>query len=313
MFNFRLLRHLWYFSIVAEEKNFRRAADRLGISQPPLTQQIKILESSLQLKLLERSHRETTLTPEGAAILPEVNRLLEQADRVSIVVAEARRGNLERITIGAITSTILHLLPGVIEDLRALHPDASVNVREMDTTSALQALSRNEIDLALGRFFAADSGVNVKQLVTDKLHVALPTNHELLAKDEILITDLAEYEWIHFPRRINPRNFDLVTAACSKHGFAPRLTHQVTNQLSQMAFVACGLGIALLPQSLKSFYVGHVEFRPLKPDLEVPTASAAWINDTPLIRSVVELASRGDSMRAARISSAGPRQSLDGL
>jgi DNA-binding transcriptional LysR family regulator len=305
MLNFRLLRHLWYFSVVAEEKNFRRAADRLGISQPPLTQQIKVLENALQLKLLDRSRRQTQLTPQGAAILPELTRLIEQAERLNAVVAEARRGNLERITIGAVTSAILHLLPSVIEDLKKIRPEATINVIEMDTTSSMQALERNEIDLAIGRFFAPEGTVKVKRLVVDKLHVALPTHHALLAKDEIHITDLADDDWIHFPRRINPRNFDMVTAACSRHGFAPRLTHQVSNQLSQMAFVACGFGVALLPRSLTDFYVGHVEFRPLKPELEIVTAAAAWVTETPLIKTVVDLAGRGGTMRAARISSAG--------
>lgn len=292
MFNFRLLRHLWYFAVVAEEKNFRRAAERLGISQPPLTQQIQILENALQLKLFDRSNRKTTLTPEGIAILPEVTRLLEQADRLNVVAAEARRGNLERVSVGAITSAILHLLPSVIEEFKIMRPEATINIIEMDTTSALQALARNEIDIALGRFQSAEEGVNVKHLVVDRLHVALPTHHALLAKNEIHITDLADYEWVYFPRRVNPRNFDMVTAVCSKHGFAPRLTHQVTNQLSQMAFVACGLGVALLPQSLRHFYVGHVEFRPIKPDIEVVTAAAAWVKDTPLIRTVIDLVGR---------------------
>jgi DNA-binding transcriptional LysR family regulator len=299
MINYRLIRHLWYFSIVAEEGNFRRAAERLGISQPPLTQQIKVLEHSLQLKLLDRSKRETTLTPHGAAILPEVQQLLDQAERLNLLVADARQGRLESLSIGSITSAILHILPGVIPRVREMYPNASIRVEEMNTSSGLEALARGQVQLAIGRFTTVNEPLKHRTLFTDRLDVALPRGHELLEREVIEIGDLAGYDWIHFPRRINPRNFDMVTTACHRAGFSPRLTHQVTNQLSLMAFVACGLGVALLPRSITSFYKGYVQFRPLNPELRIVTAAAAWLVETPLINCIVSLAGESDAMRAS--------------
>ena len=303
MIDFRLIRHLWYFSVVAEERNFRRAAERLGISQPPLTQQVKVLESSLQLKLLERSKRETTLTPQGAAILPEVQRLLDQAERLNLLVTDAKHGRLEKVRIGSITSAILHILPGVVEGIRERFPSATVSVQEMNSSSALEALERGDIDLALGRFVTVKDPLKLRKLFIDRLNAALPPHHELLEKDEVEIVDLADYDWVHFPRRINPRNFDMLVAACNKHGFSPRLSHQVTNQLSLMAFVACGLGVALLPHSITAFYEGYAQFRRLQPELKIVTAAAAWRVETPLIKTIVELAGKHDAMRAPLVRS----------
>lgn len=140
--------------------------------------------------------------------------------------------------------------------------------------------------------------MKMKQLFTDRLDVALPPNHELLDRTVVEIGDLADSDWIHFPRRINPRNLDMVTATCNEHGFSPRLTHQVTNQLSLMAFVACGLGVALLPRSITAFYEGYVEFRHLEPKMEIVTAAAAWKVETPLTRTIVDLAGKHDAIRA---------------
>src|SRR5688572_16083905 len=119
MINFRLVRHLWLFLIVAEEKNFSRAAKRLGMSQPPLTEQIQVLEQSLKMRLFERSRRGAQLTPAGAAILPAVRKFAEQLQRLELAVQEAAAGQTGLLTIGAISSAMVDVLPALLEQLKA--------------------------------------------------------------------------------------------------------------------------------------------------------------------------------------------------
>jgi DNA-binding MarR family transcriptional regulator len=151
MINFRLLKHLYLFSVVAEELHFRRAAARLGMSQPPLTEQIQVLEAALKVKLFDRSGKGVQLTAEGAAILPAVKKLVFQMDRVEVAVQESLRGRGRMVTIGAITTAMASPLPAVIEQLKAEVPDASISVIEIDSAEVLVALDEGVIDVAFAR------------------------------------------------------------------------------------------------------------------------------------------------------------------
>ena len=133
MINFRLVRHLWLFLAVAEEQHFGRAAKRLGMSQPPLTEQIQVLEAVLKAKLFVRSRRGAQLTPLGAAILPAVRKFADQLQQLELAVREAASGQSGVLTIGAITSAMLEVLPRFLEKLRAAHPTLTLAVREIDS------------------------------------------------------------------------------------------------------------------------------------------------------------------------------------
>ena len=141
MINFRLIRHLWLFLAVAEEQNFGRAAKRLGMTQPPLTEQIQILEQALKVKLFERSRRGARLTPVGAAILPAVRKFADQLERLELAVEDALAGHQGMLTIGAISSAMFDVLPGALERFKQEHPQVTVAVREIDSVEAVPALS----------------------------------------------------------------------------------------------------------------------------------------------------------------------------
>jgi DNA-binding transcriptional LysR family regulator len=179
MIDFRLFRQLWYFLALAEERHFGRAAKRLGISQPPLTQQIQMLEQTLRVRLFERSRSQTTLTPAGLAILPSVQRLAEQAARLESIVMEVRNGVVEQVTIGAINSAIVGLLPTVIRDVRLLFPGANIALFELDSTTAWERLVSKEIDIAFGRYDRHTGDVKVAQLADDRLLAAIPSTNPL--------------------------------------------------------------------------------------------------------------------------------------
>ena len=290
MINFRLIRHLWLFLAVAEEKHFGRAAKRLGMSQPPLTEQIQVLEQALKVKLFERSRRGAQLTPVGAAILPAVRKFAEQLERLELAVREATTGHTGVLTIGAITSAMMDVLPPLIERLKIDYPQLTVSVKEIDSVDAIPALEAGDVDLAFARL-EGDLGATIQSLplMQDRLAVALPRTHAMAGMPRIRLASLAEEDFVIFSRQVSPVYFDSLVASCRACGFSPRIVHEVRTVASQIAFVGCGQGIALVPSALKKLAPENVVVRPLKENVSVVTTAMAWstARNNPLVDAVV--------------------------
>lgn len=292
MINFRLVRHLWLFLAVAEEQSFSRAAARLGMTQPPLTEHIQVLEQALKVKLFERSRRGAQLTPAGAAILPAVRKFAEQMERLEFAVLEAAAGQTGTLTIGAISSAMLNELPPLLDRLRADRPDLTIAVREIDSVDAIPMLTSGDVDLAFARL-EGELGSTIKSipLAEDRLAVAMPRSHKLAGLARIRLSSLAAEDFVMFSRQVSPVYFDYLTSACRSNGFSPRVLHEVRSVASQVAFVGCGQGIALVPSSMKRLAPANVVVRPLKEALNVVTTAMAWdtSRDNPLIAQVIAL------------------------
>ncbi|MDR9875235.1 LysR family transcriptional regulator [Pseudomonas allii] len=282
MINFRLIRHLWLFLAVAEEQNFGRAAKRLGMSQPPLSEQIQVLEQALKVKLFERSRRGAQLTPVGAAILPAVRKFAEQLERLELAVEEAVAGQSGMLTIGAISTAMFDVLPRLIDQLKQNYPHLTVSVREIDSVEAVPALEAGDIDLAFARLDGdLGSAIQSLPLREDRLMVALPSDHPLAARTRISLSSLASEPLVMFSRKVSPVYFDNLIATCRASGFSPRVLHEVRSVASQIAFVSCGQGIALVPASLKKLAPDNVVLRPLTQKLHVVTTAVAWNSERP--------------------------------
>lgn len=290
MINFRLIRHLWLFLAVAEEQNFGRAAKRLGMSQPPLSEQIQVLEQALKVTLFERSRRGAKLTPVGAAILPAVRKFAEQLERLELAVEEAVAGQSGLLTIGAISTAMFDVLPGLINQLKQHYPHLTVSVREIDSVEAVPALEAGDIDLAFARL-DGDLGPAIQSLplLEARLIVALPSDHPLAARTRISLSSLASEPLVMFSRRVSPVYFDNLIATCRASGFSPRVLHEVRSVASQIAFVSCGQGIALVPASLKKLAPDNVVLRALTQKLNVVTTAVAWNSErpNPLVTQVI--------------------------
>ena len=282
MINFRLIRHLWLFLAVAEEQNFGRAAKRLGMSQPPLSEQIQVLEQALKVTLFERSRRGAKLTPVGAAILPAVRKFAEQLERLELAVEEAVAGQSGMLTIGAISTAMFDVLPGLINQLKQQYPHLTVSVREIDSVEAVPALEAGDIDLAFARL-DGDLGQAIQSLPLreDRLMVALPSDHPLAARTRISLSSLASEPLVMFSRKVSPVYFDNLIATCRANGFSPRVLHEVRSVASQIAFVSCGQGIALVPAALKKLAPDNVVLRALTQKLNVVTTAVAWNSERP--------------------------------
>lgn len=282
MINFRLMRHLWLFLAVAEEQHFGRAAQRLGMSQPPLTEQIQTLEAALKVKLFDRNRRGAQLTPEGAAILPYVRKLVEQMEQLELAVREAAAGQIGLLTIGAISSAMLEVLPPLLEEFRQSHPGITVAVKEIDSADAVPMLRAGEIDVAFARLDQVDDEqIATTPLEEDRLAVALPKDHRLADATHVPLASLSQETFVMFAREVSPDYFDSLTAACRAHGFTPRVLHMVRSVASQVAFVGCGQGVALVPYSLRRLAPENVAVLPLEEILNVVTAAMAWNTSRP--------------------------------
>ncbi|UOO80990.1 LysR family transcriptional regulator [Uruburuella testudinis] len=290
MINFRLIRHLWLFLAVAEEEHFGRAAAKLGMSQPPLTEQIKQLEHALKVKLFERSRRGTQLTPVGRAVLPAVQQFARQLQQLESAVQEAVTGHSGTLTFGAITVAMLEVLPPLIEEIKRRHPDITVRVREIDSAEAVPLLQAGEIDMAFARldgYLGADIRSNT--LLRTPLAAAVPKSHRLSGKAQISLADLADEAFVMFERKVSPASFDALLATCRQAGFSPRILHEVRSVSLQIAFVGCNQGVALVPASLTQLLPANVVLLPLQEATRITTVAAAWqhTRDNRLIASVL--------------------------
>ena len=303
MINFRLVRHLWLFLAVAEEEHFGRAAQRLGMSQPPLTEQIQVLEQALKVKLFERGRHGAKLTQVGAAILPAVRKFAEQLARLELAVQEATQGNSGVLTIGAITSAMIDTLPPFIEHLKTRFPQLTVSVKEIDSVEAVPALERGDIDLAFARL-EGEQGPSIQSLALkqDRLAVALPKAHRFAELPRVRLASLADEAFVMFSRHYSPNYYDSIIAACRGAGFSPRVLHEVRSVASQIAFVGCGQGIALVPGSLKKMAADSVVFRPLKESVTVVTSAVAWSTEreNPVVDTAVEVLSMSRMIQAGK-------------
>ncbi|MDD0814370.1 LysR substrate-binding domain-containing protein [Curvibacter sp. HBC28] len=275
--DFRLIRQLWMFLAVAEEQHFGRAAQRLGMSQPPLTEQIKVLEQSLKMQLFARSRRGTQLSPAGAAILPAVRQFAGQVEQLERVVREVTSGQSGVLHVGAITSAMLETVPPLLEALKIAHPHLTVFVREIDSVEAVPALEAGELDLVFARLDGdVGSDIETIPMQEDRLAVALTKSHPLATQSKIRLKSLSAEQLVMSSRQVSPVYFDMLTSVCRTHGFSPRVLHEVRSVTSQIAYVSCGQGVALVPSSLRRLAPENVVVRPLKEKIMVVTAATAW-------------------------------------
>jgi DNA-binding transcriptional LysR family regulator len=211
-----------------------------------------------------------------------VRKFADQLERLELAVEEAVAGQSGILTIGAISTAMFDVLPGLIEQLKSDYPHLTVSVREIDSVEAVPALEAGDIDLAFARL-DGDLGASIKSLplTQDRLVVALPSDHPLAARTRISLASLATEPLVMFSRKVSPVYFDNLIATCRASGFSPRVLHEVRSVASQIAFVSCGQGIALVPASLKKLAPDNVVFRALIQKLNVVTTAVAWNADRP--------------------------------
>jgi DNA-binding transcriptional LysR family regulator len=288
------VREARYFIAVAEELHFGRAAERLSMSQPPLSQAIKALEHRLGTALLHRSTREVSLTGPGAVLLDACRALIGAAEAADAAVRQAADGQAGELRIGAVTSAFSDPLPRVLELFQQAHPRVDVRVREVDTHVAVQSLRRREIDVALARQLATPPGCERVTLRTEPFVLAVPASWAPATDEPWDLAATAELRWIWLPRSISPDYHDQVVACCRAAGFAPDARHIARSISSQLAMVASGLGVALVPEGAahrpEDVDVSRIRFVRLEHSATIDLA-AVWRRETsPLVDGFINSA-----------------------
>lgn len=290
--DFRLVKQLWMFLAVADEEHFGRAAKRLGMSQPPLTKQIQVLERSLGITLFERSRRGTRLSPAGQAILPSIKRFAGQVADLETEVREVASGHTGILRIGAITSAMLDTIPSLLAQASKAYPDLKIFIQEIDTVDAIPALKSGDLDLAFGRLEGDFEGdISWKSLQEAPLAVALSTASPLAQQTDISLRHLANEPMVIFAREVSPVYFDMLVSWCRACGFSPDLQYEVRSVASQVAFVSCGQGVALVPETMERLAPDNVIIKPLEENIPVVTAAMAWNtkNYNPMLTHILRL------------------------
>ena len=256
------LRQLRYFIALAEELHFGRAAERVGIAQPPLTQQIQKLEARLGCRLFDRG-RKTALTEAGAALLQEAPRILAQVEHAIEITRRAARGETGRLRVAAPPSVLLTALPGAIRKYRRLYPGVQFTLRELSTSAIEDAVRREEIDLGFLRETRPQAPLISRVVLEEAVVAVLPASHRLAARKGLTLASLHAEPFVFFPRQLGPAFYDKLLGFCMAAGFAPRVVQEATQWQTVVSFVEAGMGVSLAPGCVQRFRWNGVVYRRL--------------------------------------------------
>lgn len=295
------VRQARYFAAVAEELHFGRAAERLNMSQPPLSQAILALERQLGVKLLRRTSRQVLLTEAGRLFMEQCRVLIQSSERARTVAVQANAGVVGMLRIGAVTSAFHEPLPRILEIFRHSRPLVDLQVSEIDTHQGRSALLDTTLDVAVIRQAVSDRQLASVPLRRDRFVLAMHSQQQPMSESPVALADYRHASWIWLPRHISPDYHDELGAACRHAGFRPEPNHYANSIDSQLAMVACGLGVTLVPETSARQYRGVVAWRALREPVdlvELALVSRAGQNE-PLVEHFVQCAAQAVGESAA--------------
>lgn len=258
------LRLLRYFVAVAEAEHVGRAAERLHISQSPLSRQIRRLEDQLGLALFDRERRRVRMTKTGRWFLEEARDLLSQADRLARDADRYGKGEIGRVSIGFVQSAMWSsVLPAALRRFQVVRPGVSIELHNMSSTSQIDAMRRQEIDLGFVNLPPTDRTFTSIAVLDEPYLLAIPDGHCLAKKSKIIPADLDGAPWVTFARKLNPGAHDRMMAASAKAGFTPDIRYEATDSSTILGLVEAGLGLALMQGSVRGSGPASVIFRAL--------------------------------------------------
>ncbi|HWE08835.1 MAG TPA: LysR substrate-binding domain-containing protein [Solirubrobacteraceae bacterium] len=289
------LRQLRYFVAVAEELHFRRAAARLHISQPPLSQQIAALEDELGCRLLERTRRRVELTPAGEAFLRDARATLAELD-VAVSTARAIDAGQEGVLrVGFVGSALLSIVPSTIQRFRRTRPGIEIELRERSTVEQLRAVSTGLVDVGLVRPpIETDESLHTEVIRRERTVAAVPEGHPLARLRRVPLRRLATQPLVLFPRRQAPGYHDLLIGRLAATGTTPQVAQYAPEMMTIIGLVAAGIGVSPVPASVAHLAIDGVTYRPLSgaPDTELVAVTRA-AEQSPVVRAFLAEARAG--------------------
>ena len=255
------LHHLRHFVAVAEELHFGRAALRLRMAQPPLSQSIKRLEVDLGFPLLERTRRRVELTSAGSVFLREAQRTLAQADEAVRLARRAASDAIAELSVTFVSAALYHLLPEALRRFGEAHPKVAIRLDERPTDAQLADIIEGKVDLGFVHPPVADGGkLDVQTVYRDRLVLAIPEADAHNWPDSVSLADLAAKRFILFPYIQGPALHTRITEACRRAGFLPNIAQEARQMHTILSLVAARMGVAPVPSGARSMRVEGVRF-----------------------------------------------------
>jgi len=273
------LRHLRYFVAVAEELNFSRAAARLGIAQPPLSQQIRRLEELMDTQLFHRSSRRVELTDAGRELLEGARRTLSQAEDAVSGAQRMGRGETGALTVAFAASVMFLSLPRLIRAFRSRYPSVHLELRELPTAPQLAALHTREIDIGFVRQPGRDKALMIQTVMTEPLLIGLNKRHPLAKENHVPLSALADENFVLFPRDVAPGLHAQVFAVCKAAGFTPHVTQESRELYTTVSLVEAGMGVTIVPASVQKMGWTGVTYKSIPSPLAQSRIGMAWRAD----------------------------------
>lgn len=269
------LRHLRYFVALAEELHFGKAAEKLHIAQPPLSQQIRQLEKELGFELFHRTKRNVQLTEAGQVFLGEVQQILKQLQQAIETGRQTNRGEIGQLVVGFVSTAAYNILPIILKKFRSHVPGVSLELHELTTDQQLEWLREGRMDVGFIRPPVEDNTFSWEIIFQESLIVALPETHWLANQSDVSLTSLANEPFILFPRKLAPGLYDLIISLCQQAGFSPTVAQEAIQMQTIVSLVAGEMGVAIAPASLQNLQRTGVVYKNIQE--ATPKAAIAMI------------------------------------
>lgn len=295
------LRHLRYFVVVADEGHFTRAAERLGMQQPPLSQQIRALEQELGFDLFRRHPKGADLTPAGAAFLTEARAILANVQQAALRAERVANGSAGTIVLGLTSSAAAHpSIPAVVRAYRQAWPDVSLEFKGGNAAEVTEAIAAGKMHLGFLRLpVSGPSGVVFRPLLDEELLLVLPAGHPLLrdwrgdGMPVISLASLKDERFILVRRHGAPGMYSNLIDACKRSGFTPQIAAEVDRMLTNISLVAAGIGVSAVPASMRGFHADSVVYCRIRdggPGLSAPLTLVMREDDMlPAVRHFLDM------------------------
>jgi DNA-binding transcriptional LysR family regulator len=258
------LRQLRYFVAIAEEGSFSRAATRLHVSQPPLSTQIRSLEEELGAPLLARTNRGVSLTPSGQVFYEEARTILARLESARARTLQANRGDVGMLSVGFVSIADYGILPPALKSFRSQLPLVEVQLHELTTDAQIRELRAARLDLGFGLAPVEEHDLEFTSILREMLVLAAPADHPATAGGTVDLRSLSRDSFIVPPRDIAPGLYDLTISRCRAAGFAPRIVQNARQMQTVIGLVSCGMGLALVPSSVRNLKRTGVRYMPLR-------------------------------------------------
>ncbi|WP_405399495.1 LysR family transcriptional regulator [Maribacter sp. Asnod2-G09] len=289
------LRHLTYFLAVAQELHFRKAAEKLFISQPGLSRQIKQMEEILETQLFERNKKKVALTPAGHYLKKEVEFIFNHMEKVERQLKLVGDGNSGELRIGFLGSAMQQVIPELLLVIKEKYPKVKTSLEELSNFAQVDAVLNDQLDMGFVRVSRVPSTLEMKTVFTDTFSLVLPERYPMLTREFDGMQRFAHEDFILFSQAYSPLYYETIMSICQDAGFAPKVSHKSVHAHTIFKLVENHMGIAIVPTSLQNGFQMRVKFVELKDIPQRAELSVIWKKEhtNPVLKNCMELLLEG--------------------